>query len=315
MRPDDLTEFNQAVAQAQSGQKSQAHARLLSLAERYPNDTNLLLWLAFTTGDLSQARAFINKIGQLEPNNASLGSARDWLAGEEAKQVPARYELPPPMAMNTPAPMPYSSPNPQENVGSQPLAYVGSIKMSVADHQAYQASRQPKARSGVNIVVKIVAGVVAGFVLLGLLVIGLLLFVSAAYPDSFEAQGLPVYKTARHLPLSSKDKSQVSQAFSQGFAAKGGTTKVVNFEIYIVPMAERKTVHKFYETELKKLGWVVAPVSLSQNGMTAEAYTKNPFLLATITVRLDDSKDAFDDAAYQLKENEVYLMVMKLQNN
>lgn len=68
---------------AQNGSKEEAHQLLNELFLMRPNDTTLLMWLAFTSSDLATSRNYINRIAQLEPNNPTLPNAQNWLAQQE----------------------------------------------------------------------------------------------------------------------------------------------------------------------------------------------------------------------------------------
>ncbi|NWJ98389.1 MAG: efflux RND transporter permease subunit [Chloroflexi bacterium] len=83
MQSSDLESFKQAVAQAQAGHKVEANALLTRLRTIYPNEPNLLLWLAFTSFDLTEAKELLIRVGQLDPNNPQLQGAREWLIQQE----------------------------------------------------------------------------------------------------------------------------------------------------------------------------------------------------------------------------------------
>lgn len=76
----DLATFNEAVRLAQSGQSAYAYDNLSRLSELYPNDTNVLLWLAFTAPDPYISQQAIARIELVEPHNPSLPAAKEWLA-------------------------------------------------------------------------------------------------------------------------------------------------------------------------------------------------------------------------------------------
>jgi hypothetical protein len=70
---------------AQNGSKEEANRLLNELFLIRPNDTTLLMWLAFTSSDLTTSRNYINRIAQLEPNNPTLPNAQQWLATQESQ--------------------------------------------------------------------------------------------------------------------------------------------------------------------------------------------------------------------------------------
>ncbi len=82
-----MTAFNRAVELAQDGQKEQAYSLLTELIRAYPKDTALLLWLAYTAPDLSEARQRVALASSIDPLNPNVIKARDWLAKEMAKRT------------------------------------------------------------------------------------------------------------------------------------------------------------------------------------------------------------------------------------
>ena len=84
----DLELFHNAIRLANSGQKSLAYQQLLALYQASADnqhDASLVLWLAFTTADLTEAEQAINWAASLAPNDPNVQSARQWLANEKAK--------------------------------------------------------------------------------------------------------------------------------------------------------------------------------------------------------------------------------------
>ncbi|HEX2912638.1 MAG TPA: hypothetical protein VH186_17655 [Chloroflexia bacterium] len=82
----ELPAFQQAVTLAQAGRKMEAYSQLKLLAFNYPADTNLLLWLAFTSPSHEEANQLINSASSLEPANPVVVQAREWMS----RQVPVR---------------------------------------------------------------------------------------------------------------------------------------------------------------------------------------------------------------------------------
>ena len=87
MNPQDAQAFNQAIVNAQAGYRQQAYAQFAALHATNPSDVGLFLWMANTTNDLNDAERLINQAASIDPANSSVQSARQWLAGEKAKQV------------------------------------------------------------------------------------------------------------------------------------------------------------------------------------------------------------------------------------
>jgi tetratricopeptide (TPR) repeat protein len=82
----DIEKFNLAISLAQSGQREEARVIIVQLLRTDPNEPNLLLWLAFTSGKIEQARLALSKVRVIDPTNPSLPSAESWLAEQEAQQ-------------------------------------------------------------------------------------------------------------------------------------------------------------------------------------------------------------------------------------
>ncbi|NWJ47755.1 MAG: hypothetical protein HXX08_18025 [Chloroflexi bacterium] len=86
---------------AQSDMKETAYVALNQLHMKYPADTHLMLWIAFTSPDILASKSFIRRAERLNPDNPDLPAARQWLQAEEAKRVLAT-----PSAQNNTSPQP-----------------------------------------------------------------------------------------------------------------------------------------------------------------------------------------------------------------
>ncbi|MEI6044821.1 MAG: hypothetical protein WCS37_10745 [Chloroflexota bacterium] len=75
----DLEAFNRAIQLDHAGDKPAAHAILNKLRIYYPQDPNLLLWIAFTATNLGEAKGVLEAVSQLDPQNPSLASASTWI--------------------------------------------------------------------------------------------------------------------------------------------------------------------------------------------------------------------------------------------
>lgn len=111
MNPLDLQTFNQAIALAQAGQKQDAYGQIKKLYYNYPQNTDVLIWLAYTTSDLNEAEWALNQASVFAPGNQRVSQAWDWL-----KQARENQWGPPPSShsevISTPAPPPYYNPTP-----------------------------------------------------------------------------------------------------------------------------------------------------------------------------------------------------------
>lgn len=99
-----LENFNHAVALAHAGEKLLANDKLRYLAQLYPNQPDILIWLAFTAPTLREAEEAINRVAIIQPNYPSLPDARSWLARQKTEQKEVRLPVPqisPPTNNNT----------------------------------------------------------------------------------------------------------------------------------------------------------------------------------------------------------------------
>jgi hypothetical protein len=120
MNPIDVQTFNQAIAMAQAGQKQDAYGQIKSLYYNYPENTDVLLWMAYTTADLGEAEWAINRAATIAPGNGRVLQALEWLAKAKANQwspPPAQAYMPPtsqalPYVIPAPQPQPFYPPAP-----------------------------------------------------------------------------------------------------------------------------------------------------------------------------------------------------------
>lgn len=78
MDSSDLEKFNHGISLAQAGKKDEAYQRFKALSLSYPDDVNLLLWLAYTSPNPPGAKALIEKAIRIDPSNPNLQDAKNW---------------------------------------------------------------------------------------------------------------------------------------------------------------------------------------------------------------------------------------------
>jgi hypothetical protein len=78
----DRAVFLEAVNLARAGQIKVAYTRLAGLARRCPGEAEVLIWLAYTTPDLLEAKKAICQATALDVYNPNLTLARSWLETE-----------------------------------------------------------------------------------------------------------------------------------------------------------------------------------------------------------------------------------------
>jgi hypothetical protein len=224
MNSNELTQFNQAIALSQAGQKSQAYAILSDLAGTYPGDTNILLWMAFSSDNLGESQLLLEQVARLDPQNASLPGAKQWLAEEEKIR-----------------------PKVATAVATEPS------NAKIGESEIPKPSQEPKPKSPLfyNILLGVGAVLVVGAVVL-------ILMNTVFVSDKIAAQGLPVYTNATRLELKDRDKDLVDSLFQLMTSMSFGTLKNVQYEVYKVKKNEANTLLKYYDTELKKMGWTAS---------------------------------------------------------
>lgn len=75
MNKEDLSDFNQAIKFSQAGHKEAAYEVFKKLRFINGSDSNLLLWLAFTSPFLSEAEDAIRQTRNQDPTNSMLLAA------------------------------------------------------------------------------------------------------------------------------------------------------------------------------------------------------------------------------------------------
>lgn len=82
----DRAVFLEAVNLARTGQIKGAYTRLAVLAQRCPEEAEVLIWLAYTSPDLLEAKKAICQATALDVYNPNLTLARSWLETELEQQ-------------------------------------------------------------------------------------------------------------------------------------------------------------------------------------------------------------------------------------
>lgn len=332
MNPYELHSFNAAVALAQNGQKAQAQAIFVDLGGKYPNDSNVLLWLAFTSNDLSRARACLDRVAVRDPANPALAAAWSWLISEEAKQMPtppiisyAYQAQAAPQFSYSPA-----TPSAQAQPGYSNSTYFSSTYGSSYDYEPtapvpMQPQTWTKAELGPEtaIVKPKKLTFFSAPVMLTLLLVGLLAFVLIAFIgpfgwlfgiDTVVAKGLPVYTNARRITLSEPDRAALLQTFQQGFGNSAGVvSKISCFEVYAIPQAERASALSYYDNEIKRQGWSAVPNGLRRGSVNIVAYRKDwlMFTLSGGSFMPDDK--ILGKAQYKVKPGDLVLMAVGVE--
>lgn len=103
----DQETMKRAATLAQAGERATAYAIFQQLRQTNPNDLNVLLWLAFTSSDLNEARQMVEEASRLDRFSPSVDNARKWLAQQTQYQ---QSGWPTPIAGSYPPPIPIPVP-------------------------------------------------------------------------------------------------------------------------------------------------------------------------------------------------------------
>ncbi len=124
----DLERFHQAIALAETGKKTEAHAILAQLRRSNPQNSRVLLCFAFTASDPLIATEALDCAKTLDPNNNSITLAKDWWVRQTEKSQKAVATEP-----NSPPASDYSMvflpPLPSSGVGSNPMLGIAPLEL------------------------------------------------------------------------------------------------------------------------------------------------------------------------------------------
>jgi hypothetical protein len=244
MQPSDLQRFNYAVSLAQSGQKIEANNLLRELSRAYPNDTNVWLWLAFTSSDGAAARFALDRAAQTDPANPALAGARQWVQQE--------FPAPPVAANPTFTPATYG----MSSYGSAPMPGGQVLQAQSAYNQPpLQASLRTadlladdhKARRGWKVIVPVLT--VIGF----LLFLGLRIFWRMDV-NPFEDTTVPPYGSSAVIKFSDEKVEEFKRGMVEN-AREGYTIKDVQLRTYLSNTGEQTRILNFYSKEMPDKGW------------------------------------------------------------
>lgn len=282
----DQSVFNEAVRLAQNGQTTNAYNSLKRLSELYPQDSNVLLWLAFSAPDSYIARQAISTIAQIDPQNPSLPAARQWLDDNTQTSASATANHPQQPTYETS----YNSSQARPTVPSISDRYtLPSIpEASILEPVVVQTPRivahpvssvsnfegDSSGRSKTRFSTKrwlIISGAIIVFILIS----GFQVFLAISH--RMEQVKPPRLKAdvARHI-TNSLLISDLKDSLIKDFSEDGN--KVVTSDIYATPQNLNDT-RKFYDTNLKKENWKLTLDDTTSLASDPELKGLNPVLL------------------------------------
>jgi hypothetical protein len=268
MNHDDILLFNRAVEIAQKGDKPTAHFMLQQLEKRYPNDPNLLLWLAYTAENGEISRTYLNRIEQLDPFNPSLANARAWLAQQA------------------------TAPHPPNPVFYPPTYY------------PFPEFGRPKPKSSLPLVILVVMLVLFGSGLAGVFFL-LNNNQPANEQDRLKAKGLPVYPKATLIALTPEEKEKLNLEEELLSTVK---LKDFVLELYTIKEPETQEALKFYEDALKKQGWIALLKEFDIGYAKAKGFAKGNKIFLALSLNSNFSKELAKQIPGKVKSGEVLLI-------
>src|SRR3954470_18813021 len=98
MDTSELATFNQAVKYAQSGYNEKAFEFIRMLAQKDPDNIDLIFWGMYNAPNLEWAESLFERARRLDPGHVAFPQAEQWLINEKLRlpHPPIGYSLFPP---------------------------------------------------------------------------------------------------------------------------------------------------------------------------------------------------------------------------
>lgn len=303
--------LNRAIALAQAGSKTQAYQDLKGLAkESGAKDSNLLLWLAFTSPDLEEAETAINMAEGQDFANPNIDAARQWLRKEKQKAFAATVsEF---KGQATPFNL-RQVPNPAS--AQPPHNFAGPFNPDFPTNRP-EAAFNPAAprvtrKSRLNLVT-ILSGAL-GVMVVALVVLGILYFTSKNTDQSiFEQAGLATFPGLQKLELSQKSKDQLAALYANPELAKNNI-KFTKLEFYKLSSGNSATdFNNFLKADFLKKGWMVQSLPGQISGFQAIIYgaKDNRYIM----MMAGTANNADPEIRAQLAPNQPIALVLLMEN-
>lgn len=133
--------MQRGIAASEAGDKETANNIFRQVAEQYPNNLEVWVWLGWTSADLDDAEASFAEARRIDPNNEEAALGLRWVTSQRAEQpqAPAVPETP---TVEEPAPVR------QEEPADYNMAPVAPMAPSTATEMQYEMA--PRQASGPN---------------------------------------------------------------------------------------------------------------------------------------------------------------------
>lgn len=267
LEADYLTTFNQAISLAQAGQKAEAYNLLTRLVLNKTNDSNLLLWLAYTAPQADEAYYWLQKSARLDPANPAHIEAKKWFNSSYPSFV---------ASSETPAHPEWSaSSNYQPGCSQSSKETISSASYSNESTFAYESRpsswsdqapvlhiKQALARFSLNSIGALLAIGMVVIAVLGLIVVGLVVNSQSTLKPSQQSSN-PATATMPPVPLALKTwklpdfpgstPQPVDKEFQEDLSRLfNNEVKINNLKVFLTS-ARPSDIHYFYGTESQKV--------------------------------------------------------------
>lgn len=301
MTPTDKQKFDQAVALAQAGRNQEAYNILGQLAPSNPDDSNIMLWMAFTASDPAKARLMLGKVAMLDPDNPALPGARNWLAAQEKKLTPVAAAKPVVAAATAAQTSPEPATTPAPAARLKPEVEVSTPKPKAAPAKKPKTRSQSRNARALRLGLMLGGGLIVVFLIyLGLLLIGL---IGGVNTDSLE---VPSYTGGTRLDLGKTDQDGVIGGLN---LKSSSFTNRVSFDTYVIKNNDKNKALDFYNNEMKNRGWLVSP-RFNSPTLSREAFLKAS---RTVVVGLTSGTNLPPSVLSKMKPDESLLIVIVTQ--
>ncbi len=271
MTPTDKQSFDEAVTLAQAGRNQEAYAILNRLAPLYPDDSNILLWMAFTAGDLAKSKLMLGRVVMLDPQNPALASAKNWLSTQEKQAAPVTSD---PVAVSAGPALPGSpsfsavSPRPQSVPPELEPSGIVSETSQTSRTAKNKKAKSPKKPMRLAFRLLLIGGGVMLAIFLVFIGLGLL---GVFNGPTITSVGIPVYTGSAKLDLSKNDREATINTFNLQ------NVRVANsgeFTAYIIKNGERNKALDFYDSDLKRQNWAASTTRINTPTLAGSAYLR-----------------------------------------
>lgn len=112
--------MQRGIAASEAGDKQTANAIFRQVAEQYPDNVEVWVWLGWSSSNMDEAELAFTRAAELDPSNEEVSLGLRWVMAQRAAE-------PPPPQRETPAPAPAPEPVQQTWQQEQPVAQAAPV--------------------------------------------------------------------------------------------------------------------------------------------------------------------------------------------